>query len=103
MEDQSQTILSSQKQGTFSGGLGKTITPQNKSLSVKFSNTPLFSDTSQWKEGIKITKELNNEEETTLILLDVLVAHSKLPVMEWVTKNERIKKIYLQHFFVRFI
>ena len=62
----------------------------------------LFANSPQ-RENIKITKELSHEEEVALLLIEILVANSKIAIIDWVKKNHRIKSIYLQQFFVRFL
>ena len=46
-----------------------------------------FFSTSPTKETIKVTKELSNEEQVALLLIEILVSNSKIAIIEWVKKN----------------
>ena len=62
----------------------------------------LFSSSPQ-KDNIQVTKELSQEESIALLLVDIIVSNSKIAIIEWVKKNNRIKSVYLQRFFINFM
>ena len=50
-----------------------------------------------------LTKEITEDETILLLLLNLLDAKSKIPLLDWVKNNRSIKSIYLQKFFEKFL
>ena len=68
----------------------------------------LFSSVSPFlvpdhQPNVSITKELTREEDLALLFIEIFVSHTKIPIIEGISKNNRIKPIFLQQFFIKFI
>lgn len=66
-------------------------------------SSSFFSERQTKSERITLTKEITEDETILLLLLNLLDAKSKIPLLDWVKNNRSIKSIYLQEFFEKFL